>query len=285
MISGQTEAVPSQFPLSGFADEIDPSLDVQLKTLQELQIPGLDLRSVDGVNVLDLSTADLVRIKDACLAANIDIQSIGSPVNKVEYNVFAEARELDRLNKAIKAAQHLNCGRIRVFTPKVAAGKEEELGPKILDWMREQRNRAENQGVILIVENDDTYWNAFPDHAKRLFDTLGNSSFKAAFDFANTVLIGFRPMQDWFPWLLPHVDTLHIKDAVEADRRIVPAGGGDGQIQETLAWMVKQGWSGPLTIEPHLQAAGPFGGFSGPALFGEATKALRKIMAQVGVPA
>jgi sugar phosphate isomerase/epimerase len=272
----------TQLPISGFADEIAPSLDTQIETLKALNIGGLDLRSVDGVNVLDLTTADLMKVNEACAGAGITVQSIGSPVNKIGYDVLAQGTELDRLNKAIKAAQHLNCGRIRVFTPRAPDERAEELGPRIIDWMREQRDRATNQGVVLIVENDDRYWNAFPENSKRLFDALGSPGFRAAFDFANTVLIGYRPMRDWFPWLLPHVDTLHIKDAVEAEHRVVPAGEGEGEIEETLAWMLGQGWTGPLTIEPHLQAAGPFGGFSGPELFGEATNARRRIWERVG---
>src|SRR5580704_15471298 len=106
--------MPPILPLSGFADEIDPSLDVQIETLKKLQIPGLDLRSVDGVNVLDLSMSDFLRIQEACQAGGIVVQSIGSPVNKIQYDVMAQAKELDRLKKAIKAAQLLNCKRIRV---------------------------------------------------------------------------------------------------------------------------------------------------------------------------
>jgi sugar phosphate isomerase/epimerase len=275
----------ASLPLSGFADEIDPSLDVQLATLKELNVPALDLRSVNGVNVLDLTVADLISIKEQCVAAGIAVQAIGSPVNKVDYNVFAQAKEFDRLGKAIKAAELMNCRRIRIFAPRVPAEDAEELAPKILDWMGEQLARAESQDMILIVENDDTYWNAYPDNSRRMFDALGNDNFKAAFDFANTVLIGFKPMQDWLPWLLPHIDTLHIKDAIQEGRQVVPAGQGEGQIQESLEWLLGQGWSGTLTIEPHLQAAGPFGGFSGPELFGEAVKALRSLLERAGVAA
>lgn len=273
----------ADYPLSAFADEIDPSLAVQLEWLAKLRIPALDLRSVDQINVLDLGTADLVRIGDSCEAAGIAIQSIGSPVNKIDYDVMAQGRELDRLDKAIRAAQLLNTKRIRVFSPRLPANAPEELAQKVIDWMREQKTRAEVNGVTLIVENDDTYWNAYPENARRLFNELGGPSFKAAFDFANTVLIGFRPMGDWFPWLLPHLDTLHIKDAVESEHRVVPAGQGDGQLEETLGWLVSEGWKGPLTLEPHLQSAGPFGGYSGGELFGVATEALREVLSRLGV--
>ena len=275
----------ADFLLSGFADEIDPSLDAQIATLKRLSIPGLDLRSVDGTNVLDLSTDQLVQINDKCKAEGIHVQCIGSPVNKIDYDVLLQGRELDRLDKAIKAANLVNTRRIRVFSPRAPQGKEDEFPGRILSWLQEQKARCEREGITLLLENDDTYWNAYPETAKKMFVALGGPNFKAAFDFSNTVLIGFRPMRDWFPWLLPHLDTLHIKDAIESEHRIVPAGGGDGQIEETLRWLIEQGWSGPLTLEPHLSAAGPLGGFSGAQLFEEATNALRRILERVGVAA
>ena len=273
----------SGFVLSGFADEISPDLSVQVSTLTRLGVPGLDLRSVDGINVLDLTIDDLFKVTETCREAGIHVQSIGSPVNKVPYDPMNQARELDKLRKAFKAAELVNVKRIRLFTPELPKEQWDRDGHKVIAWMSEQRLHAEQLGMTLILENDATFWSAYPDNAKRLFDDLGGPSFKAAFDFANTVLIGYRPMEDWFPWLLPHLDTLHIKDAIEADRKIVPAGEGDAQIEETLGWLKSQGWSGPLTLEPHLQAAGPMGGFSGDQLFEAATNALKGILSRLEI--
>ncbi len=74
-----------RFSLSAFADEISPDLDVQVATLEKLRVPGLDLRSVDGVNVLDLSLDDLQRVHDKCGERGLHVQAIGSPVNKVAF--------------------------------------------------------------------------------------------------------------------------------------------------------------------------------------------------------
>lgn len=272
-----------EWVLSGFADEVDPALSVQIETFSNLNIKGIDLRSVNQVNVLDLRVDELFQIHDECKNAGLHIQSVGSPVNKIPYDVLSQANELERLNKAIKAARHMNVKRVRLFTPEVPVDADHELGSNIIAWMAEQKLKAEDNGIVLIVENDARYWSAYPENAKRLFGELGGPSVRAAFDFANTVLIGFRPMKDWFPWLLPYLDTLHIKDALEEEQKVVPAGQGEGQIKETLTWLIGQGWSGPLTLEPHLQAAGKLGGFSGPELFKAATDALREITTELGV--
>lgn len=264
-------------PLTAFADEISPDLDTQVSTLQRLSVQGLDLRSVGGVNVLELSEEALIGVREACKTAGLSVQSVGSPVNKVRADESLREGELRKLQRAIHAAKALGVPRIRIFSP------EGEDWGQIRPWMAEQVALAQSEDVVLIHENDARFYGAFPENAHRLFEEFGGPHFRAVFDFANTVLLGFRP-RDWFPWLLPHLDTLHIKDAKGAEGRIVPAGEGDGDIRETLAILLAEGWRGPLTLEPHLQAGGPYGGFSGEELFEVAVTALRKVLEEVGQP-
>lgn len=271
-----------KFTLTAFADEVSPNLDEQLSALTAHGVSGIDVRSVEGVNVLDLTLADFERIRDQAAERGIHVSCVGSPVNKVPYDIMGQGRELDRLRKACYAAARLNTKKIRLFTPEVPEDEHEARTGDVIKWMKEQKKIAQEHGLVLLHENDARFWGAYPQNAKRLFEELGDDSFKAAFDFANTVLIGFRPMDDWFPWLLPHLDTIHIKDAVAAEGKVVPAGEGDGQIQETLAYLIGEGWNGPLTLEPHLKAAGPLGGFSGEQLFATAVAALKKTLAEAG---
>lgn len=271
-----------KFTLTAFADEVSPNLDEQLSALTAHGVKGLDVRSLEGVNVLDLTLSDYERIRDQAAELGLHVSCVGSPVNKVPYDLMGQGRELDRLRKACYAAARMNTKRIRLFSPEVPEGEHEARADDVIRWMKEQKQIAQEHGLILIHENDAKFWGAYPENAKRLFEELGDDSFKAAFDFANTVLLGYRPMNDWFPWLLPHLDTIHIKDAIQLEGQVVPAGEGDGQIRETLAYLIEQGWNGPLTMEPHLKAAGPLGGFSGEQLFGTAVNALRKTLAEAG---
>jgi sugar phosphate isomerase/epimerase len=271
------------FPLTGFADEISPDLDVQIATLKRLNMTGLDLRSVGGVNILDMPREDIERVSDKCHEAGLIVQSIGSPVNKIQYDVMLQGREHERLRKACWAATLVNAGSVRIFTPEVPEDQHDAMASTILNWMADQRRLAEDMGVKLIHENDGRYWGAYPKNAKRLFEELGNDRFRACFDFANTVLIGYKPMDDWFPWLLPYLDTIHVKDA--KDGKVVAPGEGDAQMAETMKWLIDQGWQGPLTMEPHLQAGGPYGGFSGEQLFEVAVTSFRKVLKEGGAEA
>jgi sugar phosphate isomerase/epimerase len=269
-----------QVRLSAFADEISPDLDVQISTLGRLGVAGLDLSSVGGTNVLQLSDDQIVRVRRRCEERGLHVQAIGSPVNKVELTASNQASELAKLERAIQCAKLAGTAIIRIFSPQVPEPDYQNAWAAVDAWIAEQIFLAEQAGVVLIHENDARFYGAFPEGAQRLFETHGGPHFKAAFDFANTVLIGFRPFPDWFPWLLPHLHTLHIKDAIESQGQVVPAGEGQGQIAQTLSWLREQGWTGPMTLEPHLASAGKFGGFSGEQLFEEAVKAFRSTLSQ-----
>ena len=264
--------------LTGFADEIEADFDAQLRTLNALGVAGIDLRNADGKHVLALSADELRGLRTRAEAAGCYFSTIGSPVNKVDFTPDNESAEFEKLKLSIEAAHYVGTDRIRLFTPEVPEHRWHEETEGVMQWMERQIELAQSAGIVLLHENDARFWGAIPQNSEVLFDRLGGPYFRAAFDFANTVLIGFRPFHDWFPWILPHLDTLHIKDAI--DGRVVAAGQGNGQIVATLRYLNEAGWDGPLTLEPHLSAAGAYGGFSGPDLFRVATEALRECIAE-----
>jgi sugar phosphate isomerase/epimerase len=91
-----------------------------------------------------------------------------------------------------------------------------------------------------------------------------------------------RPAEAW-PRLADRVAYFHIKDAILGTGQVVPAGEGDGALAETLRDAIRQrGYEGYLSLEPHLAAAGKFSGFSGPDLFKQAVRALKRILNEIG---
>ncbi|MCX7799427.1 MAG: sugar phosphate isomerase/epimerase [Fimbriimonadales bacterium] len=267
--------------VTGFVDEAAAEAAEQISLAVRLGLRGVDVRTVGGKNVLALSDDEARAYRDLAEAAGLTVQTVSSPVNKVPLTQANREEERRKLRRAIELAGLLGTRRIRIFSPSVGDQCDERDWPAVREWMAEQVAMARDADILLLHENDARFYGAFPEGSRRLLEEFGCAHFRAAFDFANTVLIGFRPMRDWFPWLLPHLDTLHIKDAVESEGRVVPAGEGDGQMEETFRWLLAQGWDGPLTLEPHLTVAGPFGGHTGPELFETAVRSLRSLLARV----
>jgi sugar phosphate isomerase/epimerase len=271
------------FPTSAFADEASTSLTEQIEALVRNDIDGLDLRSVEETNVLELEDDQLDEVRQACEEAGKGVATIGSPVNKVAFSKPERVPQLNALDRAIRAAERVQAPAVRIFTPQVEPRFFDELWPELLSWMTDMVRVAEQNDVLLLHENDAKYFGAYPENARRLMESLGGDHFKFAFDFANTVGLGYSPLQDWIPWLSPYLHTLHLKDMKRETGKIVPVGEGDGEVAACLKQLVDEGWSGTLTLEPHLERAGKFGGYSGPERFDEAAKAMRKVMSEAGI--
>ena len=95
------------------------------------------------------------------------------------------------------------------------------------------------------------------------------------------VFCGYDPWQGWLaskPWLVH----FHIKDWIANAPHGSLAGAGQGRIPEVIADVVKMGYDGFATMEPHLLGGGPTGGVTGPELFPKAVAAFKKILDNAG---
>ncbi len=266
------------WPVTIFADECSAAYAEQAAFVRENGLDGLDLRNANGRNVADLEGGDIAEV----IAEGVAVRAIGSPVNKVRLDPDLFRGEMQKLERSVAVARKVGAKHVRIFSPEPEpSGDPATVWEVVRQWLRPMVAHAEEAGVTLLHENDARFYGADPEQTRRLVEEFHGPHFKLAFDFANTVLIGHRPWDDWLPWALPFIDTLHIKDAVEDTRRVVPAGEGDGQIERTLQWMKGEGWHGTLTLEPHLQSAGRMSGFSGPKLCRVAVEALRAILGRI----
>lgn len=263
-------------PITFFTDEVSQDFAEQAAFGRRVGLDALDLRSMGGRSAVDLTPEDIAAVK----AEGVPVQCLATFVSKVPLEESRHEEMLAALGRGIANAKALGTMRIRIFSPEPLDDRE-SAWPAVKAWLRPMVDLAEKEGVMLLHENDGEFYGAYPAESERVMGEFYGPSFKAAFDFANTVMTGHRAMDDWFPMMTPYLDTLHIKDAVAAEKRVVPAGEGDGQVLETLRYLKNVGWSGPLTLEPHLQVAGTHGGFSGAELGQRAYDALQKVLAQV----
>jgi sugar phosphate isomerase/epimerase len=76
---------------------------------------------------------------------------------------------------------------------------------------------------------------------------------------------------------------LQVKDAHAATGEVTTAGEGDGEMRETLRALRDSGFTGFMSLEPHLDLAGRQGGFSGPDKFRQAAQALKRLLDELSV--
>jgi sugar phosphate isomerase/epimerase len=269
------------YRLSAFADEISPDIQVQMDHLLDNGIRLVTLRGANRKNVLDFEEFQVPLIKQQFFNRGLKFSAIGSPIGKVSIEEPLE-KELARLKTAILRAQQFETKVIRVFSFYLPEGKNPaDYRNKVMDGLRAFAETAQAAGINLLHENEKKIYGDTAARCLDIMETIQAPNLRLTFDFANFVEIGEDPRTGW-PKLKPWVREFHIKDAKAADKTIVPAGEGDGGLAEILKDAMASGWNGLLTLEPHLHAAGPLSGFSGPQLFKTAAAALKKVLTDIG---
>jgi sugar phosphate isomerase/epimerase len=269
--------------LSGFADEISADPAEQFAVLAQESITHLELRSAWSVNVADFSGVQLGAFRVASRAAGIRVSAIGSPVGKVPVG-SPLGPELERLRKIADIAGELGTALVRVFSFYIPPGDPpERYRAQVIDRMGALARIAEERGVLLAHENEKDIYGDVPGRCADLIASVGSPALRATFDAANFVQCGVRPFTDAYPLLRPHLVYLQVKDARAADGEVTPAGEGDGQVRETLRALRDSGFTGFMSLEPHLDLAGRHGGFSGPDKFRQAARALKGLLGELSI--
>ncbi|HTL29750.1 MAG TPA: sugar phosphate isomerase/epimerase, partial [Tepidisphaeraceae bacterium] len=148
---------------------------------------------------------------------------------------------------------------------------------------REKVAYIAGKNVTMAHENEHAIYGEKGRECLDLMQAINSPQLRMAFDFANFIMDGEDPLKNW-PSLKPYTIHIHIKDALGKERKIVPAGEGDGQIGRILADAYASGYRGFVSLEPHLEIAGQMGGFSGADLFKTAADALKKVCRDNKIP-
>lgn len=267
--------------LSAFADEISPDLHEQIAVLLDEHIHYIDLRGVWGVNVLDLTDQQLDEVKRTLASHDIGVAAIASPIGKVPID-FPFAEHLQRFERAIAVAQHMQSRYIRIFSfypPASASGQTDPASyrKEVLHHLSIFAERAQAAGLILIHENEKDIYGDTITRNVDIFEQVNNPHLRSVLDPANYLQCQQIPYPDAYEATRPWLEYVHVKD-VRADGTLVPAGQGAGHWSELLQRLRADGYNGFLSLEPHLSAAGQFKGFSGPQLFREASQALQGLL-------
>jgi sugar phosphate isomerase/epimerase len=121
----------------------------------------------------------------------------------------------------------------------------------VMRRLRAMIDYARENDVVLLHENEKDIYGDNAERCLDLFETLGCEHFKCTFDFANFVQVGQDTLEA-YQMLKHHIAYIHVKDALLADGRVVPAGEGDGHVEEILRKLDAEKFRGFLSLEPHL---------------------------------
>ena len=229
--------------LCAFADEASANLNEQIVALKQNGLSLLELRSIDGVSVINFTDEQISRYKKTLADNGIKVWSIGSPIGKVDINENFD-EYLVKVRRICHIANAFDCKRVRMFSFFNAYDSRDV----VMDRLNVMVNIAKEYGVMLCHENEK---HIYGDIADRVLEIVKNvKDINIVYDPANYLQCD-EDAYEAFKKTIPYTDYLHIKDVDLTDGSLVPAGYGNGKIAQILKDISHLDTT--LTVEPHLK--------------------------------
>lgn len=226
-------------------DEVSPSLEEGLAFAREEGIGTIDLRVVDGRNVLSLSRDELANAARRVRAAGLSVSCLCTPLLKwsppgktarVRGDQFSfelgDRAPSDVYAQAFAAAEILGARNLRVFS---YLAYDDYRVDDLREPIEELLALADKFDMKLHVENEGVCNIAGFAELEALVTTYRHPRLRALPDIANAYRSSKPPSAADLARLLPSADILHIKDYSNAARRFVAVGEGDIPIAALLA--------------------------------------------------
>lgn len=248
----------NEIVLSGFADEIDPSLEKQMEVIKKLGMNHIEMRGVNGKGLVEYSLEEVKEIKKTLDANGIKLSSIGSPIGKIKITDDFEPH-FELYKHTVEVAKIMETPYIRMFSFFMPENEDpEKYKDEVFARLARFVDYAAEHGVTLLHENEKDIYGDIAPRCKEIMERFYGDNMKAVFDFANFVQCGQNTLEA-YEIMKPYIAYVHIKDARAKDSEVVPAGHGDGNVETILGYLKAAGYKGFLSLEPHLA---DFAGFS-----------------------
>jgi len=244
---------------TGISDEAGKPIAAQITAHKELGWDYLELRSVDGTGAAALSDAAFSSVADALSAAGLKVSCLAGAIANWSRPITSDFQtDIDELKRSIERMRVLGTRFVRVMSypndpeqplPEDAWRTEAIRRMKILAEM------AEDGGITLVHENCSGWGGLSAENSKVLLGEVASPALKLVYDTGNPVTYG----QDAWAYYQDVVDDIayvHIKDAktVDGEHVYTYCGEGEGCVREIVADLLRRGYDGGFSIEPHLAA-------------------------------
>jgi sugar phosphate isomerase/epimerase len=260
---------------TGFADEAGSSIDTQIQATLELGWSNIEARSVDGVNLTDISDHKFEEVGEKLAAAGVRINCLGSAIANWSRDPRSEEDfrySVEALQRAIPRMHRLGTTMIRGMSFAVVRDGDPdspELEAIIFDRVRRLVKMCEEGGILYLHENCMNYGGMSHEHTLRLLDHVRSPNLRLVFDTGNPVFtfhrLGPKPYRKQSSWefytnVREWIEYVHIKDGryIRESDGIFPEveytfpGEGDGEVERIVRDLLHTGYDGGFSIEPHL---------------------------------
>ena len=263
--------------LSVITDEIDARLGPALDVCEELGIRAVELRTIEGVQIVDQTPEALRVMKQELEGRGIHVCAIASPFLKCDRGDDPPVQERVH-ERALQAAAALSAPVVRAFAywrePDPAAAL-----PQLGSVLGVAAARSSDAGVTLALENEHECNVATSVEAHAALDAAASPHLRLIWDPGNAAMLdpGSFAGLGGIETIYDRVAHVHLKD-VSASGSWTRVGDGIVDFAALLRYLAEAGYDGYLSFETHYQRDG-----SGELATRDCVAALRSIAARADV--
>ncbi|MCX8064267.1 MAG: sugar phosphate isomerase/epimerase [Candidatus Hydrogenedentes bacterium] len=244
---------------SGISDEAGKTIDKQIQAHNELGWDYMELRLIDGVNITQVSEDIFEKITEKLAFNKKKVSCFASAIANWSRPITCDPTiDIEDLKRAIPRMHKLNTKFIRVMSYPNDPNHplpENEWRKESIRRMKELAKIAEDGGVILVHENCSGWGGLSAENSNILLGEVNSPALKVVFDTGNPVTYG-QDAWEYYLKVKKDIVYVHIKDAKKINGQDVYClcGDGDGYVKEIVYDLLKSGYDGGFSIEPHLAA-------------------------------
>lgn len=244
----------SDVVLAGIGDEAAHGLLGQLTALERLGWNAIELRSVDGVAIADLDDASFTAVAETLAANGTCVVAVDSRIggwSRPASSPFVD--DLAELDVLAARCQTLGTRYVRVMSYPNEVLPNDEWERRVFARLSVLAARATRAGLVLLHENCAGWVGGSAERALRLVREVDSPGFGLLFDTGNGVPYDYDAYE-LLTRVVDHVRHVHVKDAEgsAAYHTYRLPGEGAARVADCLRVLIEHGYTGALSIEPHL---------------------------------
>lgn len=252
---------------TGFADEAARDLAGQIRATKELGWKFIESRAIDGVNIHDLPQDKFDLVADMLDKEGIKVNCFGSTIaNWAKKITDPFDSSLAEAERAIPRMKRLGTKLIRIMS----FARLDDREPN--DQMQDERFRRLriltkmflDNGIQPVHENCMNYGGMGWPFTLKLLDEV--PGLKLVFDTGNPISTldkskpkpyPYESSWEFYDHVKNHIVYVHIKDGIrnpeDGKMTYTWAGDGQGDVRKIVTDLLKNGYDGGFSMEPHMQ--------------------------------
>ncbi|MEK7375942.1 MAG: sugar phosphate isomerase/epimerase family protein [Candidatus Margulisiibacteriota bacterium] len=281
--TGMHEVARTGWSMSGIGDEAGLDIRRQIQAHKLLGWNYIEPRKVNNIfgdpgNIVTIDDTSFEGVAQILRDANMRVSGLASGIANWEIEVTKPIKnDIALLERAIPRMETLDTRFIRIMSWKWKheAGKplvpENEIGPLVISRMRELIKPLAGTNIVALIENCAGWAGDNAANFLRLMEEVDSPNLGFLYDTGNPVSYEKDPWE-LYQGVKPYIYAVHLKDArweagqnsktytirdnmaFEDSETYTYLGKGQGMVKEIVTDLLKSGYCGIFSSEPHIAA-------------------------------